>query len=52
MCDEKCECQRPKELIDKPEECSPEQIKECHGDAKAHPCTAQSEPSRREAEKR
>lgn len=22
----------------KPKECSPEQIKECHGDEKVHPC--------------
>lgn len=38
MCDGKHECQRPKELIDKPEKCSPEQIKKCHGDEEEHPC--------------
>jgi len=26
------------ELMGKAEECSPEQIKKCHGDVKAHPC--------------
>jgi len=31
-------CQQPDKLIDKPENCSPEQIKECHGDTKEHPC--------------
>ena len=32
-------CQQPNKLTDKPENCSPEQIKECHGDASEHPCT-------------
>ncbi len=31
-------CQRPEKLKGKPSECSAEQIKECHGDVKAHPC--------------
>lgn len=31
-------CQQPDKLMDKPENCTSEQIKECHGDAKAHPC--------------
>ena len=31
-------CQKPDQLKEKPEECSPEQIKKCHGDAKDHPC--------------
>ncbi len=38
MCSGKKECQRPKDLIGKPEKCSPEQIKKCHGDEKEHPC--------------
>jgi hypothetical protein len=25
--------------MDKPENCTPAQIKECHGDTKEHPCT-------------
>jgi ArsR family transcriptional regulator, arsenate/arsenite/antimonite-responsive transcriptional repressor len=32
-------CQQPNKLMDKPENCTPEQIKQCHGDAKEHPCT-------------
>jgi len=24
--------------MDRPENCTPEQIKECHGDTKEHPC--------------
>ncbi|MGI5820270.1 MAG: hypothetical protein ACOX9R_19460 [Armatimonadota bacterium] len=37
MCDCKG-CQQPATLKDKPGECSPEQIRECHGDVKKHPC--------------
>ena len=36
MCD--CKCQYPEKLKGKPEECTPEQIKECHGDSEEHPC--------------
>lgn len=37
MCEKKC--QHPEKLKGKePKECSPEQIKECHGDHKDHPC--------------
>ena len=38
MCDGKAKCERPEELKGKPEECSPEQIRKCHGDAAGHPC--------------
>ena len=32
-------CEHPEKLKGKkPAECSPEQIRECHGDAKKHPC--------------
>jgi DNA-binding transcriptional ArsR family regulator len=31
-------CQQPIRLKGKPEECTPEQIRECHGDEKNHPC--------------
>ncbi|RJQ55507.1 MAG: ArsR family transcriptional regulator [Desulfobacteraceae bacterium] len=31
-------CRKPENLKGKPEECSPEQIKACHGDSKNHPC--------------
>jgi ArsR family transcriptional regulator len=40
MC-ENC-CQQPNKLKDKPENCTPEQIRECHGDAKEHPCTKEN----------
>jgi ArsR family transcriptional regulator len=36
MC--QCCCERPEKLKGKPEECTPEQIRECHGDEKKHPC--------------
>ena len=38
MCDRKRCCEKPKALKGKPEQCTPKQIKECHGDAKKHPC--------------
>ncbi len=36
MC-EKC-CEQPDKLKMKPEDCTPEQKKECHGDREEHPC--------------
>ncbi len=35
---EKNKCQKPEKLKDKPEKCSPEQIRECHGNDKGHEC--------------
>jgi DNA-binding transcriptional ArsR family regulator len=35
-------CQQPNKLTDKPENCTLEQIKECHGDTKEHPCTKEN----------
>jgi len=36
----KKECEHPERLKGRPEECSPEQIRECHGDipTEEHPC--------------
>ena len=31
-------CQKPENLKDKPESCSPEQIEKCHGKDGGHPC--------------
>lgn len=42
MCAEKQKCERPQDLKSKPQECSPEQIRKCHGDVKAHPCLSQA----------
>ncbi len=36
MC-ESC-CQFPEKLKEKPQECTPEQIKACHGETERHPC--------------
>lgn len=36
--DQKRSCQKPKNLTGKPEDCSPEQIRNCHGDTTEHPC--------------
>ncbi len=38
--DKKQGCQKPAELKDKAQDCTPEQIRKCHGDAKSHPCTS------------
>jgi hypothetical protein len=40
-------CQKPENLKGKPQDCSPEQVKKCHGDAKTHPC-ATGEAARKE----
>jgi hypothetical protein len=40
-CQEKGLCMFPEKLKDKPENCTPDQIKECHGDDKQHPCAPQ-----------
>lgn len=36
MC--QCCCERPEKLKGKAEDCTPEQIRDCHGDVKNHPC--------------
>ena len=37
-CEEKTQCQKPENLTDKPQDCSPEQIRKCHGTDAEHPC--------------
>jgi len=37
MCCGPC-CEQPDKLKGKPQECTPAQIKECHGEEKGHPC--------------
>lgn len=46
MCEQDKCCQKPEQLRGKPQECSPEQIKLCHGDVKGHPCLPPEEPRR------
>jgi len=36
-------CQQPDKLKTKPEECTPEQIRECHGDDQSHPCESEKQ---------
>lgn len=31
-------CERPEKLKGRPDECTPQQIKECHGEGQGHPC--------------
>ena len=33
-------CEKPDRLKGQTGECSPEQIRECHGELQEHPCTA------------
>ena len=40
MCEMNGTCRKLENLKDKPEECSEEQIRKCHGDAAGHPCTS------------
>jgi len=47
MCEKTQGCQRPEELKGKPEECSPEQIRKCHGEAPEHPCVSGAESEQR-----
>ena len=38
-----CCCCNSEKAEKKPEECTPEQIKECHGDEQGHPCAKASD---------
>ncbi len=50
MCEKgKC-CQKPEQLKGRSEECSAEQIKQCHGDVKGHPCLRPTRTSPGEGE--
>ncbi len=35
-------CEYREKLKDRPEECTPEQIRECHGEVKEHPCVEEN----------
>jgi hypothetical protein len=43
MCEKKQCCDKPVKLKGKPEECSPEQVRECHGTKGEHPCVHKPE---------
>ncbi len=45
MCCLPC-CEQPDKLKGKPQECTPAQIKECHGDVKKHPCEGEMKKER------
>ena len=38
MCPDERGCEKSEKCPDSPAECTPEQIKECHGDEDGHPC--------------
>ena len=37
-CKDEKKCEKPEELEGKPEDCSREKVKECHGEEKKHKC--------------
>ncbi len=37
-CKDEKKCEKPEHLKDKPENCTAEQIEECHGGEKEHTC--------------
>jgi hypothetical protein len=38
-----CCCEKPHRLKDRPKTCTAEQIRECHGEAREHPCACEGE---------
>ena len=44
MCSAENKCEKLENLKTNPEECTPEQVKECHGDVEVHPCVEEKEP--------
>ncbi len=39
MCEKEVSgCENPLNLKGKPQDCTPEQIRDCHGDVAEHPC--------------
>jgi len=47
MCEKDNCCQKPEQLESKPEDCSPEQIRKCHGSSEIHPCITKDEKEAR-----
>ena len=43
MCETSKKCEKGKD----PKTCSPEQIRECHGDTAVHPCEAGANPKKK-----
>ena len=49
-CNDKKEgCQKPEKLKGKPEDCTPAQVRKCHGDVKKHPCLPKGSRKERRA---
>ena len=42
-CNEKKGCQKPENLKGESRDCPPEQVRECHGNVKEHPCATATE---------
>jgi hypothetical protein len=46
MCEKDNCCEKPDQLKGKPQDCSPEQIKKCHGSEAEHPCAKEKKPAK------
>jgi hypothetical protein len=51
MCKQTCGCQNPVELKGRPEDCTPDQIRKCHGDDVQHLCTCPTDSTARKADR-
>ncbi|MGC8862504.1 MAG: hypothetical protein ACP5R5_06985 [Armatimonadota bacterium] len=52
MCGDSKRCKREGDAARKPEECSPEQIRECHGELSEHPCVGEDRQCSLKAEEK
>ncbi|WP_321492373.1 hypothetical protein [uncultured Desulfobacter sp.] len=46
MCNCNCKCMEPQKLKDKPENCTSEQIEQCHGKDGGHPCACNTDETK------
>jgi len=48
--EQSCCCRKPEKLAGKPEECSPETVRECHGTENGHVCVPDEDKEARREE--
>lgn len=51
MCTGNKGCMKPRDKIVKPECCTDEQIRKCHGEVKRHPCIEKDKPKEEKKKK-
>jgi hypothetical protein len=42
---QECCCEKPDRLKERPQACTPEQIRECHGEVQEHTCASEGKSS-------